>query len=226
MTSVPVLGDRVSAAYTDLREKILRLDLLPGEVISERDFEQMLGMSRSPIRDALIRLEVDGLVIRQRRGYQIAPINLDEFIQVFEYREAIEAVAARQACLKASTAELDHLQALLAQPLSPDSPDAWFHVSTEFHVALAELSGNRFFVSGINDALTRIARVRWMHTTNSERRVSGHQAHLDIMEALLARNPDKAAEATIEHVRNVRDDLVSFLETTERTLRGRGIRIR
>lgn len=218
-------GDRQAAAYADLRSRILELDLLPGEIVSERELEGILQVSRSPIREALMMLERDGLVIRLRRGYRIAPIDIDEFLEVFEYREVIEAAAARNACLLASDEDLAALDTIMRVPLSESVPADWYHLSTTFHVRLAELSGNRFFVSGINDALTRIARVRWMHSNNAERRVQGHQAHLRILEPLLARDPDGTAQATADHVRQVRDDLVTFLRSTERALRGKGIRI-
>lgn len=64
-----------------------------------------------------------------------------------------------------------------------------------------------------------------MHSNNAERRVQGHQAHLRILEPLLARDAEGAAQATAHHVRQVRDDLVTFLRSTERALRGKGIRI-
>lgn len=110
------------SAHDRLRAAILALDLAPGERVSERGLESMLGASRTPVRAALSRLEADGLVRRDDRGWLVAPLDLDELRQVGEFREAVESAALRLAVDRADAADLARVDALLAH--QPDDPEA------------------------------------------------------------------------------------------------------
>src|ERR1700729_2051346 len=99
-------------AYRQLRAAILALDVVPGERLTERGLESLLGGSRTPIRAALMRLENEGLTQREGRGWKVTPIDLAEARAIMEYREAVEVAAVRLAVERAGDEELAALRAL------------------------------------------------------------------------------------------------------------------
>ncbi len=104
------------SAYDRLRAAILSLEFVPGERLSERGLESVLGASRTPIRAALMRLENEGLTQRAGRGWQVSPIDLAEVRAVMEYREALEVAAVTLAVERATDEELAALRALADDP--------------------------------------------------------------------------------------------------------------
>src|SRR5690349_7011415 len=90
-----------------LREMILGLEIGPGERLTERWIESRFGASRTPVRAALLRLETEGLIGRDGRGWTVAPINLAELEQIAVYREAVEVAALRLTCTHADGSAID-----------------------------------------------------------------------------------------------------------------------
>lgn len=157
-------GDQPLAmrALSRMRGDILSLKLAPGEVTSERALEQLYGVSRTPIREALKALIGEGLVVRAERGYAIAPFDLDQLEEIFEYRETVEDAAVRLACQRRTDEALDAIRETIDRGLSEFTPDSWFEAGLDFHVQLAALSGNRFLRDGVQDAVNRTIRARWL----------------------------------------------------------------
>jgi DNA-binding GntR family transcriptional regulator len=205
-----------------LREMILNMDIGPGERLTERWAEAQFGASRTPVRAALLRLEAEGLVCREGRGWMVTPIDVQEIEQLFVYREVLEVAAIQIASQRASDTALASLEATL-NACKPGTPTSEAHqLGTEFHVQLAELAANDFISGGIADAMTRLSRARWLDTG------AGHQGwdeHCAIVAALRARDADKAATLLRSHIRDSRDRLLQTLtgEQRRRSLRARGI---
>lgn len=216
------VSGRAQDVYDRLREEIISLRLLPGERVSERALETMLGSSRTPIREALLRLEGEGLINRQERGHRVAPIELAEVMEAFECREHLEAAVAQLACERASPADIDAIQAILDAGLGDDTTATWFAIGTDFHVKLAELSGNRFLVRAITDVLTRIERARWIMASVPNARAEAHDEHSHILRLIKAKRADDAAEALALHARALRDRLADGLSENRQVLRARG----
>lgn len=214
---------RLDDVYRRLRDDLLSLRLIPGERLSERALERRLGVSRTPIREALLRLEEEGLVRRGGSGLQVSPLDLDELLEAFEFREQLECQAVRLACRRASSGDLDRLQSRLDAGLSDSSPEIWFEIGTDIHVMLAEISGNRFIYRAVRDAVTRIARARWMMATSEAGRLAAHREHSEIVSLIRQDRPDAAAAATAVHIRIVRDNLVAAMREGHRRMRAGGL---
>jgi len=212
---------RDGGAYAALRAAILSFELAPGERLSERGLEAVAGGSRTPVRAALMRLAAEGLVQRLARGWQVAPIDLAEVRAVMEYREALETAAVRLAIERASTDELDALR-LLADA---HDEERLVQDGTDFHVALAGLSRNRFLTDGMTQVLTRLLRVRWLSVRTPESRAAAREQHLEIVAAVAARDAPRAVELVTAHSRGTRDRLLGFLADERRRLRGSGIAV-
>lgn len=211
--------------YERLREQILSLELLPGERISERALEGRLSSSRTPIREALLRLEGEGLVVRDGRSQRVSPIEVAELLEVFEYREAIEAAAVGLACRRARPEQLSKLQQMLDRGLTDSSTETWFAIGADFHVSLAELSGNRFLTRAIQDVVTRIARARWIMARSSQGREEAHREHSEILRLIGEGQAEEAKSVILDHSRKVRDSLVASLREQQRSFRAHGIAV-
>jgi DNA-binding GntR family transcriptional regulator len=213
------------SAYSRLRAEILSLELVPGERLSERGLEAVLGASRTPIRAALMRLENEGLTQRAGRGWQVTPIDLTEVRAVMEYREAIESAAVALAVGRAEDEELDALLEIADAHRDRDDEETGLRDGSSFHVALARLSRNRFLVEGMTGALTRLSRTRWLEVRSPEARSQARDEHVAIVKALKARDPDDAVARVVAHNRGTRDRLLATLTDEHRRLRGRGFSI-
>jgi len=212
-------------AYDRLRAAVLSLDLLPGEGLSERGLETLLGASRTPIRAALMRLENEGLVRREGRAWRVAPIDLTEIRAVMEYREAIEVAIVSHAIDRADDAAVAALTAIARAGRTHDDAETVLRDGSDFHLALAHLSGNPFLVDAIDGVLTRLARTRWLEVRTPQSRAQAATEHLAIVAAVAARDAEEARRLVADHSRGTSERLLSFLTEERRRMRGRGLSI-
>jgi len=217
---------QMDQAYRQLRHLILSLELLPGEKLSERWLESRFAGSRTPIRAALARLETEGLVTRDGRSYAVAPIDIGELDQLFAFREAVEGASARLACTREIAEELDAIDAMLDSCGTDAVLDDWHRVGNEFHVALARLSGNHFFVRTVTDIMTRLSRARWLEIWSEESRATAWGEHRAIVECIRTRDADGAAALITQHVRRGRERMMRSIGDEQRPLRARGFAVR
>jgi DNA-binding GntR family transcriptional regulator len=211
--------------FERLRSEILELDRMPGARLTERALETEFQASRTPVRAALMRLEAEGLVVRDGRAWQIAPINLGEIAALSELREAVESAGVRLACMRAADDDIAAVRELLDSFEPGSSNDASVNAGTEFHVELARLSGNPFFTSSVESAMTRMARTRWLEIRTDAARRQAWAEHKAIIERLSARDGDGAAQLVVEHIQGTHSRLTSALDADRRQLRARGLSI-
>ncbi|MDE2514780.1 MAG: GntR family transcriptional regulator [Rhodospirillales bacterium] len=215
----------MSSIQDRLRAAILGLEISPGERLSERGLEERFAASRTPVRAALLRLEAESLVARDGRHWIAAPIDLGEIAALMEYREGLEGEVVRLACRRASHPDLAALGSLLDEG-EPGAPrEAWHRIGTEFHVALARLSGNRFLAEAVSAAMTRLDRPRWLEVATHATRAQAWAEHRRILSLILAGAGDDAADAARHHVRRTADALLAALAEDRRGLRARGFAV-
>jgi DNA-binding GntR family transcriptional regulator len=218
-------SDGEDSVYGRLRTGILSLELMPGERVTERGLESVIGASRTPIRAALMRLENEGLTQREGRGWRVTPIDLAEVRAVMEYREAVEAAAVRLAVERSNDEELAALRALAEAHRGCDDEETGLRDFSDFHLALVRLSRNQFLADGMAGALTRLSRTRWLGVRTPESRSTARDEHLDLVAALEDRATDEAVALTVAHNRSTCDRLLACLSEERRHLRGRGLAI-
>ena len=210
--------------YALLRREILTLRLVPGERVSERSLEPLLGASRTPIRAALMRLEAEGLVQRSERAWRVAPIDLAQVRAIIEYREAIETAAVAHAIARASQADVARLREIAAS-VPGDDEERFLADGTDFHLGLALLSGNPFLAEGMASALTRLIRARWLAARSGPSPERVRDEHEEIVAAIEARDAGAAAALVVAHARETGERLTEYLREEQRRLRGRGFTI-
>lgn len=211
--------------HARLRAAILSLDLAPGRPLSERGLEPEFGASRTPIRAALMRLESEGLVRRDGKGWIVAPIDLDEIRSLYEYREILESASARLAVERASREDLEALADLARLADADETPEHSIDAGTGFHLELARLSNNDFLIDAMAGVLTRLYRTRWLEVQSAESRERAHREHRAVTAALLARDGASAELATIAHLRGTGERLVASLGESSQRLRATGINL-
>ncbi len=187
-------------AYARLLEEIRTGALQPGDRLTETELAARLNVSRTPIREAIRRLEADGLVIHEPRvGAVIRTLDYSEVMELYEVRTVLECTAARMAAKAASEIEVSELEELNQEmaKLTNDAT-AMFELNRQFHLSLLDAAKNRFLVKSMN-ALQKTLLILGASTLAETERA---QETIDEHEALLAalRAGDAAgAEAAMKH---------------------------
>lgn len=211
--------------YARMREAVLSLELAPAQRLSERGLEPQFGASRTPIRAALMRLESEGLVSRDPRGWTVAPIDLDELATLAEYRQVLESAIVRLATERATDEDLAAVAELARTLSSVSSADDGLGTGTGFHRELAALSGNAFLASALEGVLTRLYRTRWLEVRSPETRERALHEHEAIAEALRLRDAAGAELAVGQHLRATQQRLLESLSANRVGLRASGMTI-
>lgn len=216
---VPAFGARESLAdvvYSALREAITSGTLAPGYRLRETPLSSHFGVSATPIREALRRLERDGLVwVSPHRGAAVAAFNADEVIALYEVREVLESRAVRRAA-EAPVRELSGVDALLgqAEAVLAETDQIQFHrLDMRFHRALNEVGGNVPLAGLAEQIQRRIQGVRARCSVHLPGRPAiSHAQHLAIVAAVRDGDPERAEAMVRSHIHSVRDAVVPLLK--------------
>ena len=195
------------AAYDALREAIVAGQLLPGTRLSENELAEALGVSRTPVREALLRLREDQLVeVLPQSGTFVTPISVRSVAEAQFLREAVECAAVRLAAARATERDVAGLQGLLArQEAARDAADApTFHeLDDAFHHALCDLSGHGIAWAVGRRANGHLDRVRRLSLPEPGYLAEMVEEHRRVVEAVEAGDPDLAEAALRHHLRMV-----------------------
>lgn len=203
-----------SAAVTiekDLRRAIIELELKPGTKLSEQDIATRLGVSRQPVREALIKLANSRLVeVRPYRGTEVARISAQEMTEALFVRQAVEVAVAGKAARSFDPWQRKRIDSLLAkqEEVSARQDHAAFRAHDEaFHIAIAKGAGVGMAWMAIADMKSHVDRVcnlTLRTTEDMQRRVREHRA---IMSAIDAGDAARAQAAMAEHLGSILDEL-------------------
>lgn len=205
--------ERTSAQQAEgvVRSWILSGELRAGSRISERDVAEHLGLSRTPVREAIGRLEADGLLRRQGRSLVVWEIGIEEVVEVLAVRLLLESEAAY---LAASRLHDDQIAAMMTALESlgtseQATPARHWKVDDMVHLGIADGSGNRHYARIIRDMRER---TRIFGIDRIPKRFDvGRTEHIKIVAALAARDPEAARMAMSTHIQNVRLGIIETL---------------
>lgn len=187
-----------------LREQIFSRQLEPGSWIDEMKLCAEYGISRTPLREALKVLSVEGLVtIKVRRGAYVTEMSKQDVTQVYHLLSLLESEAAAQVAAFASEAHRARLIALHDQlEREVHQRDAFFATNEAFHMALLDIAGNRWAQQVVTD-LRKVMKLNRHHSLFKEGRVaSSLREHRDLMQALKAQDPEAARRCMQAHFNN------------------------
>jgi DNA-binding GntR family transcriptional regulator len=191
--------------YDHLREEILSGRLQPGAELAEVALSEQLGVSRGPIREAMGRLAAEGLVtVRPRRGAVVRSLSKDEFLELYQVREALEIMAVRLAVPRLGPDDLAALQSLIdrmGRHAERGEVGEFFEANGAFHTQLVAASGNRKLQELYGQLVSQMGRFRMRSLTlrgNLQRSVAEHAA---ILRAARRGDVDRTAHLMSEHIR-------------------------
>ena len=205
-----MLAPQTEEAYRRLRRMILSLQLRPGEPLVERKLEELLAVSRTPIRAAIQQLFREGLARRTGRVYTVAPLDLAELEEAFEFRNWLEGHIVRVAAARRPNAR--QLRELLASVEANLDPEVELEKATDFHLSLAKLTGNRFVVASLAQVLQRIYRARYLEITRPQGADQALSDHLHLIELVQEGKGEEAALFMQQHLERSRAALLRSLE--------------
>ena len=202
--------------YDDLRAQIVTLRMAPGETVSEKDLGQHFGVSRTPIREALLRLADHGLVvIAPQHATKVARIDPDAVRQAQFLRENLEAAVVRQLA-KAPLTDLTLPRALIAEHrliLKTQEYFASVPVDDRFHQSLFDLAGMGPVWSVIHARKAHLDRIRALQVPEPGKLARVVEEHEAILDAIAAQDADRAEALMRHHLTNVLGALVRLQET-------------
>jgi len=211
MNKLSIPPNLTELAYQNIKESILQ-GRLSAERFTEESLSLTLGISKSPVREALNALKNEGLIrIEPRRGVYLRDFSIAEIRDLYGVREALETYAVRQCKITPELAEMLEMSIVRTEGHLKKN-DKKLHIEEDawFHRTLAAAAGNQ----ELNRTIETIQNQIWLIRTQTYRLSSGTapNAHRRIVEALRNKDRVKAEVAIREHITHVKDALVSHLE--------------
>lgn len=197
----------MQGVYETLRQRIVQGDLPTSTTLIETDLAADLGVSRTPIREALRRLEQDGLLERVNRGLQIRERTPTEILDIFEVRIVLEGTAARLAAERRSEMDLIRIrQRHVAMQEGRDRPAPELaELNRRFHQAVWAATGSASLQEMLDRLALQIIRHPFASYHRSERVDAACKEHASILDAIVDRDAEAARQAATEHMSAARD---------------------
>ena len=190
-----------------LRQEILSGRMRPGQALSENEIAQRLGVSRTPVREAIIRLESEGLLaVRPQVGTTVAPIDVDAVADVQFLREAIECRTVALAAQRVTTADAKDLRAQLkaqARVATRGDHAAFVPLDDRLHQKLVAMAGRPRVWRAVEDAKAQLDRVRFLSLEDPAWLATIHRQHEEIVDRVIAGDAVGAVAAMEHHLRAV-----------------------
>jgi DNA-binding GntR family transcriptional regulator len=206
-----VRSSRSETVYSQLKKDIGEFRLVPGDRFTEHEVSERLGVSRTPVRQALFQLQQEGYVeVMFRSGWRVLPFDFDKFEQLYDLRMILETAAAERLC--AATADtplpiqlqhISHLASIWLVPAEQRCTDArqvseW---DEAFHCTLVAATGNAEMARMHQDVMERIRIIRRLDFTQATRIDATYNEHATILKALLNHRSDTATLLLRSHIR-------------------------
>lgn len=202
-------------AYRVLLDEIQSGALPPGAVLAEVEQSARLGVSRTPLREALGRLIADGLVVQpSARVTVVSDLDADDIRELFAVRRALEETAARLAARSGPDAPFAALADELTRTDAAADPDAYYALIARFDEALDAAVANDYLTAALRTVRTHLVRVRRLARDNPERLAASVAEHRLIASAVAAGDAELAAHATHVHLHNALVAILASLEGT------------
>jgi DNA-binding GntR family transcriptional regulator len=202
-TDSATAGSRADQVYLALKQDIFNFRLLPGDNFTESEVALRMAVSRTPVREALFRLERDGyLQVHFRSGWSVKPFDFQQFENLYDLRMVLETNAVRKLCEQTDHAGLDALRArwlVAKEERLTDEIDVSGY-DEQFHVTLVESAGNPEIARVHGDVMERIRIIRRLDFTQPHRIEKTYDEHAQILHAILHHRADQAIMLLRAHI--------------------------
>jgi len=221
-SGLPDGGDEVVSlaehAYSRILELILGGRIAPGTVLQERRLAEMLNMSRTPLREALSRLEAEQLITRSHgRAPVVSHVGIENFIFILDMRRILEVEAAGRATGRLTPEQAEPVFAAINDLVAIESPSSSQHWAVDdlVHGTIADAGGNPLVASTIRDLRRRTHLFNTARIPN--RLMPGASEHRNLIGAVLGDDPEVSRQLMGKHLDNVRDAIIEFLLGSKRS---------
>lgn len=195
---------KVERAYEELKRLIVTLRLTPGTHIDERDLMTRLEIGRTPLREAVLRLTHERLIVHSpRRGAWVSELSITDLQQMLDARLPIEPLVARRAAERVTDADIETLADLLAQAsaaLEIEDIEELVNVDLQFHSHIAKCSGNVYFAAFSQQINTSMLRYWHVSSQHAQTLPTWLDNHHDLLQAITSGDPDRAAQYAFNHI--------------------------
>lgn len=192
--------------FNTLREAIIVGELKPGERLMEVQLAEKMGVSRTPVREAIRKLELEGLVdMLPRKGAHVADLSVKDIVDVLEVRASLDGLASSLAALRITDEEikdLKHSQAQFANYVEKENLQGSIKKDVEFHDIIFRASRNEKLIQIANNLREQIQRFRVIYLKDYSSGRELVKEHQDILDAVEARNFELAREVAQKHIKN------------------------
>jgi DNA-binding GntR family transcriptional regulator len=211
----PVRSARLTT-YEQLKQLILSGQLRPAERLSEARLAERLGVSRTPLREALMKLDEEGLVVGQRNvGYSVADLDIGAVRDLLVVREALDTCAAALACKEATERDFERIRDIVAQMKSlrkakkarPVDIARDLELGIQIHVVIAEATRNFALIRTTAQIYQQLRLALWLEVLWLELPDNGLAEHMAIASAILSRDAVAAKRAARAHVRSTLENM-------------------
>jgi DNA-binding GntR family transcriptional regulator len=201
-------------AYDRIKDRIITTQMSPGSVIQEASLMEELGLGRTPVREALKRLEAEKLVIvSPRRGMFVAGVTISDLANIQEVRNVLEALCVRLAVKRSTPAEqveLKRLIELLAAKAEND-PTALMTVDREIHILLGKCTHNKLLEQEVELFYNLSLRIWYLYVAQLKSEELVLEAFSEILQAIETNDPDRAERAILKHIQGFGESIKRLL---------------
>lgn len=213
-TRLPDMPKNSQLVYRDLLQAIISMKLVPGTPILEREITQRYGISRTPVREAVLRLARDRLVdVVPKSGTFVARIPFSDLREAIVARRALEAVTVRAATEKASESQIMELRAIVQrqrETAEAGQEEAFHHADDAFHAAIAAAGRLPGIWDMIRQIRIQVERYRRLTLPQPGRMMLVVSEHGAVLDAMARRNADEAVERMTLHLNKLKLDTAVF----------------
>lgn len=206
------LGEKV---YRALKRDIVHGVYQPGEALNEKDLARRYKGSRTPVREAAVRLQNERLLrIVPNRGYFVTQITLQVLSDIYEFRCAVECEAAQLAAFRGGSPEilrkLSQLAAVTCRADNRQSCVRFIEADTAFHGTIARLSRNQMLIQAVYEARSQMERIMFAAIDIEYYGEAPSREHREILKAIQDRDPERARQRMHEHVQQSKDKVLGL----------------
>ncbi len=202
--------------FDTLRNAIVNGDLKPGERLMEVYLAEEMGVSRTPVREAIRKLEADGLVMMEpRRGTRVAEISVKDIVDVLEVRSALDRLATGLAATRIQPAQIKQLEAVhkqYASHVQKENIEGAIRRDIEFHDIIYAASGNPRLVAAAGSLKEHIYRFRVIYLRDISKAVDVEAEHAGILDALREGKNTEASNRADHHIRHQMETIIQSME--------------
>jgi DNA-binding GntR family transcriptional regulator len=209
---------RVDDAYNKLKNEIAENRMSPGNPMLEQEIAEYLGMSRTPVREALLRLEAEGLVeVVPRRGVKILPVSKDDMKEIYEIFLSLEPIAAaglanRKDLTKKDFKELEKATDDMEKALAQNDLDAWAQADYRFHTKIIEMHGNKRLINILDMLRNQTHRVRLLTRNFRNKPTKSVEEHREILQFIYNGDSENALKSFRKHRERTVKEIMGILE--------------